>query len=174
MRVKLRTIVDHGITVCLIIFLTAGIPILRYAEDLGIRFGQGGDADAVSSASVALPDQPSGEYIVAVNTALHKDSMEEWRNFFNDREFSVIFEDVDCLIPNGDGGAMQLAERFAAQLPENQMRFRTESATLVASKAEEGYIDVAIFSKEMADALSLTYQGGEDTGIEWMEIKGAE
>ena len=43
-----------------------------------------------------------------------------------------------------------------AQLPENQMQLSTEDPTLLVSKAENGYIDMAVFSKEMADALKLS------------------
>ena len=35
------------------------------------------------------------------------------------------------------------------------MTLREENPTLLVSKAENGYIDVAIFSKEMADSLNL-------------------
>lgn len=113
--------------------------------------------DAVSSASLVLPDQPSGDFIVLVRTSLHPDTMDAWRQFFTDAEdLPVIFEDICCLAARADPTACQLAERFQAQLPENQMALRLEDATLLASKAENGYIDVAVFSSEMAQALSLT------------------
>ena len=111
--------------------------------------------DAVSSASTVLPDQPSGNYYVFMKTSLHEDSLKDWENFFNDDDFVVIFDDISCLVAAGDEQGSQLAKRYQAQLPENQMVIREENPTLLASKVENGFIDVAIFSKEMADAILL-------------------
>ena len=49
-----------------------------------------------------------------------------------------------------------MAQRYQAQLPENQMKLRTEDLTLLVSKAESGYIDAAVFSKEIAQAMKLS------------------
>lgn len=66
-----------------------------------------------------------------------------------------------------------LAERMQAQLPENQMRLRSENPTLLVSKAEAGYIDVAVFSKEMADALKLK-SSGQLEGVAVITVKGGD
>ena len=55
----------------------------------------------------------------------------------------------------GAVSGVQLAQRFQAQLPENQMRLRTENATLLVSKIEAGRLDAAVLSLEMAEALQL-------------------
>ena len=66
-----------------------------------------------------------------------------------------------------------LAERMQAQLPENQMRLRSENPTLLVSKAEAGLIDVAVFSKEMAGALKLK-SSGQMEGIAVITVKGGD
>ncbi len=110
--------------------------------------------DAVSQATMTLPDQPSGDFVVFINSSLHKDTIDDWTRFFND-EYAVIFDDISCITAAGDISGQQLAGRFQAQLPENQMKIRSEDAVLLASKLDAGLIDVAVFSKEMADALEL-------------------
>lgn len=148
---KLRKIIGHtGLVVCML-FLLVGLPILTH-----FRFDVDQTADAVSSASIALPDQPSGDFIVLINTKTHSKTLHAWRSFFLDEDFPVIFEDIQCIAAEGDATGQQMAERYLAELPENQMKLRTENPTLLASKAEAGYIDVAIFSREMADALKLS------------------
>ena len=129
----------------------------------------GSDVDAVSSASLALPDQPSGAFYVLINTSKHADTLDDWRAFFTDAEdFAVIFEDISCLTAYGDVAGEQLAQRYQAQLPENQMLLRGEAPALLASKAETGFIDVAVFSREMAEALALS--PGDDVTV--IEISG--
>ena len=139
------------IVIC-ILFLLAGLPIWMF---LGSYFS-GEAADSVSSASIELPDQPSGDFIVLINSSRHKDSLQEWRSFFTDDDFPIIFEDVKCLVSDGDATGRQMAERYQLQLPENQMTLRSENGTLLVSKAEAGIIDVAVFSREMADYLKLS------------------
>ncbi len=134
--------------------LIVGVP---YCVCFGVF--SGGGVDAVSQASIVVPDQPSGEYIVLINTSLHEDTIEDWKLFFDD-EYAVIFDDINCIAPIGDTGAQQLAERFMLQLPENQMTLKSEDLTLLVSKAECGAIDAAVFSKEAADALKLTPPDG--------------
>ena len=158
---KLRRIIGHtGLVVCML-FLLVGLPILTH-----VRLDAGQTADAVSSASIALPDQPSGDFVVLINTKLHADTLDAWRSFFLEEDFPVIFEDVRCIAAEGDATGQQLAERYLAVLPENQMTLRTENPTLLASKAEAGYIDIAIFSREMADALKLSPNTNRVTVIE--------
>ncbi len=114
--------------------------------------------DAVASASVKLPDKPSGEFEVLINRRLHKDTLEQWVKFFRDGELDVIFDDLNCICAEGDVQGIQLAQRFQAELPENQLRLRTENPTLLISKAENSCIDVVIISKDMADAVRLASQ----------------
>ncbi|MBR1937882.1 MAG: hypothetical protein IJ836_02870 [Spirochaetales bacterium] len=111
--------------------------------------------DAVSSASLALPDQPSGVYFVIMNRDLHGKNMKEWKSFFSDDEFAVIFDDVSCLVAFSDNDAFTLSQRYQAQLPENQMRVREMNPVLLASKVENGIVDMAVFSEGMASALKL-------------------
>lgn len=145
-------IVRHIVIVICILFLLAGLPIWML---LGSYFS-GEAADSVSSASIELPDQPSGDFIVLINSSLHKNSLQDWRSFFTDDDFPIIFEDIKCLVSDGDVTGKQMAERYQLQLPENQMTLRTENGILLASKAEAGVIDVAVFSREMADYLKLS------------------
>ncbi len=131
-------------------FLIVGIPAAFVLEQLGFF-----SADVVSGASVKLPEKPSGEYIVLLNRSLHEDSLDDWTAFFRDGELNVFFDDISCIAAESDINALKMADRLCAQLPENQMRLRTENSLLLASKAENGCIDAAIFSKEMADDLKL-------------------
>ena len=140
----------HAGAVLAALMLLAGLPILTHFD----IFGSVSDPDAVSGASMELPDQPSGDFVVLMNSSLHKDTLEDWQLFFTGEDLPVIFEDIQCIVAEGDSGGQQLAERFMAQLPENQMTLRTEDPTLLVSKAEAGFIDVAVFSKEMAESFS--------------------
>ena len=146
-----RKVWGHIGLVAAALAILVGLPMREYFETVAPRQS----ADAISSATIELPDQPSGDFIVLINTAKHADTLGKWRLFFRSEDFPVIFEDISCLVAQGDSTGQQLAERFQAQLPEHQMLLRTENPTLLASKAEAGYIDVAVFSREMADALKL-------------------
>ena len=128
---KIIRITAHIILSLTAAFLTAGVPALYVLHQT-----QENAPDAVSGASIKLPDKPSGEYIVLLNRSLHEGSA------------------------------------FRAQLPENQMRLRRENALLLASKAENGCIDAAIFSKETAEALKI--DAGAAENIICIEIKGGE
>lgn len=165
MRAKKR--LYHAGLVVLALVLLAGIPAATRFDMSGRKSG---DVDAVSSASIVLPDQPSGSFIVMMNTSLHGDALEDWELFFNDGDFGVIFDDLSCIVADGDVSGLQMARRYQAQLPENQMQVRTENATLLASKAETGYIDVAVFSKEMADFLELDPYAADNVTV--FEIGG--
>ena len=148
---KTKGICKHiGITAAGIIVLVL-LPLLAHFD----LFSENTRTDAVSSATVPLPEEPSGSFIVLINTEMHKDTLEDWETFFRDEDFVVIFEDISCLAAKGDAAGQQLAERFRASLPENQMRLRFEDGTLLASKAEAGLIDVAVLSREMAQYLQL-------------------
>ncbi len=146
----------HIAGVLLFLFFTLGIMLLRNQELVGRLFGGEQEADAVTGASLAIPDEPSGEYYILINRDMHRDTLEAWKAFFRDEDFAVIFEDVRCIVAAGDENARQLADRYMAQLPENQMTVRAENPVLLASKCEAGRIDIAIFSKEAADRLGVS------------------
>jgi len=137
--------------VILILLIVVGIPIFYY---FGIP-GLSDSTDAVSGASVVVPDLPSGVFFVYINKEKHSDTLEDWRLFFCGEEFPVIFEDIKCLIAKDDLLGEELAKRFMAQLPENQMTLRSEDGTLLASKIEKDLIDVAVMSSEYAENLKV-------------------
>ena len=56
----------HAAFVLACLFVTLGIPLLIYSPNL---FSRG--LDAVSSASLEIPDQPSGEFLVLINKDRH-------------------------------------------------------------------------------------------------------
>ena len=157
--------------VALILLVCLGVPGLLFAD-----FGQIGSRDgpdAVSSASLALPDQPSGEFVILMNTARHSGSLDQWSDFFLEREVGVIMEDISCLVPASDATGEQLARRYQARLAENQMRLRQENGLLVVSRAENGLFDVIILSREMADAYDYgtVYQRGD---VQVITVKGTQ
>ena len=112
--------------------------------------------DAVSSASVTI-DAPSGEYTVIINRDRHKSAgdLEVWHDFFSGGDFSIIYDDVECVTLSGDGGALTMAQSFMSRLPENQMRVKTEDAVLAVSKADHGRFDVMIVSAEAENAYGI-------------------
>ena len=127
----------------------------------------------MTGASLALPDQPSGEFIVLLNEEKHGETMEEWRSFLTGEPVGVIMEDLSCLVAKGDSAGAQLADRYRARLAENQMTVRAEDPLLVVSRAEQGLFDAAVFSREMADACRLdTVLARDRIGV--IRVKGAE
>lgn len=159
----------HIIIVAIGVFFLAALPILKSFPIL--TFGIG--ADTLSSASYVVPDKPSGDFFVLINTSLHEDTIDDWSDFFSDKDYPVIFDDIKCLVAKDDLPGFLLAERFQAQLPENQMSLRTEDSMLLVSKAEAGLIDAAVFSREMAERLKLDLKG-KIPGITVIELKGGE
>lgn len=147
---KLITRILHLAADLLITFALVGVPVLLYCDIPGK-----GGYDAVSSASIELPDSPSGEFLVIINRELHADTAEDWKAFFEGDSMKVIFEDIHCVVPDGDATGLELATRYMAILPENQMRVSGEDAVLTASKLEAGYVDIAVLSTDMADALGI-------------------
>ena len=142
----------HIGTVAAALALCLGLPALLWAP-------RGSGTDAVSGASLDIPAQPSGEYIVILNRDRH-DALEDWEKFFTEQEVGVIMEDLSCVTAQGDAAGLQLAQRYQARLAEHQMSLRSENGVLLASKAERGMYDAVILSKEMADAYdySSVYQ----------------
>lgn len=164
---KAGKIALHIILSLIAAFLLVGLPglyiLVQRAENR---------PDTVSSASVKIPDKPSGEYVLLLNRSLHKESFDDWVVFFSDGELNVIFDDVNCLASESDTDALKMADRLIARLPENQMKLRTENPVLLVSKVENGCIDTAIFSKEMADEMKL--RTDSDDNIACIIIKGGE
>ena len=155
----------HMAGVLFALLLLLGVPAYVFGAPLLSR----GGADAVSQASIPLPDTPSGDFLVLIRADKHEAYLDDWREFFTDGDFGVIFDDIHCLTAAGDVSGQGMAERYQLQLPEHQMTLRQENATLLVSKAEAGLIDVAVLSKEMAE--SLGFKGS--LYLKVIEVKGA-
>ena len=159
----------HGLLLALV---TLAVLILPYRIFIGpIPTPWRGGVDAVTSPSVII-DAPSGEYLVLLNEEKHKkyNTVEDWAEFFSG-ESLVIMDDVSCEVMNADVGGIDMANSYRSRLPENQMKVRTENPTLLVSKAEAGYVDVVVMSREMAEALSLAAED-ELEGIREFTITG--
>lgn len=162
--------------VCIVagsLFVTLGAPYMT--TDHFRNMVSGNDIDAVSSASVIV-EQPSGNYLVLMNLDKHgnADAMEQWRLFFSGSDdYDVIFEDVVCTVASSDPNGRTMAESFRSRLPENQMKVKSEDATLMLSKAEYGKFDVIVMSEEVADlyTASQLYDKGS---VEVMYVKGEQ
>lgn len=141
--------VRHLLTDCAVLFAVLGIPFL--CSDT-FRQIIGKAPDAVSSASVIL-DQPSGNYVVLMNTEKHPDAenLALWETFFTGKDAPVIFEDISCMAAANDAGGCEMAESCRSRLPENQMQLRRIDGTLLLSKAEHGLFDTVILSAEFAE-----------------------
>jgi hypothetical protein len=146
--------VKHTLVVLAGVTLLLGIPFLTtdYAKSM-----RRGTVDTVTSASVVI-DQPSGNYIVLINQALHTDqeNLNTWVDFFSGEEISYLFEDISCSVASGDSGALTMAQSFQSRLPEQQMSVQTENATLLMSRADCGKYDIILLSKEFAETYDMT------------------
>ena len=163
----MRHIKRIGIVLALL-FAFLGIPALVYAEQLSALFAPG--PDAVSSASIEIPAQPSGEYVVLLNRKKHPNTQRDWEAFFSEQPTDVIFEDIVCLTAEGDPAGKALAERYRARLAEHQMTLKSENGLLAVSKAQWGVFDVLILSREAAEAYRLDTVRRED--VLWINVKG--
>lgn len=136
------------------VFLTVGVPFMMTDYYKGLFSSN--EVDAVSSPSVII-DKPSGNYIVLINTRLHKDKskLDQWISFFSGEETDIIFEDIACTVAEGDAKGLEMAKSFQSKLPENQMKIKEEEAVLVVSRAEEGKFDILLMSKDFADSYKL-------------------
>lgn len=113
--------------------------------------------DAVSSASVIV-EAPSGSFTVLINRERHKNAadMQAWTEYFSGGDFTIIFDDIECVTLTGDTAALGMAESFMSRLPENQMKVRTDDPVLVLSKAEYGRFDMLLLSDEAAARYGIT------------------
>ena len=71
-------LVKHAAIILAARFVTLGIPMLYYL-DAGTLFP--GRADAVTGASLALPDQTSGRFVVLLNREKHGSTAAAWMDF---------------------------------------------------------------------------------------------
>lgn len=144
---------DHLLFSLTLLFLILGTPAVFFA-DWGPVLNSG--VDAVTGASLEVPDSPSGNFYVLMNKAYRHGTLPEWQDFFTEQPVGVIFEDISCQVLAGDVTGKQLAERYQARLAENQMKLRPEpNSLLLSAKIENGFFDVSIVSQEIADALNL-------------------
>ena len=160
----------HIVVSLVTLFVLLGLPAIYYGGHGA--FSGGGGADSVTGASLELPDQPSGEFVVLLDREKHRSTLEAWTDFFSDRPTDVIMEDLSCLTLRGDSTGAQLAERYQARLAANQMTIRQEDPTLVASRADQGLFDVIVLSKEMADAYQFR-STLDDSRVAVIPVKGA-
>lgn len=142
--------VKHIAVILMALLLTLGLPAAMYLDIPALLQGKTAIDDA-SGATIELPAQPSGEFIVFLNRQKHMDTTGQWELFFRGGDAGVIMSDVDCRVAAADTAAMQLARRYQLRLPENQMKLKTENGLLLISKAEVGLFDAIVMSKEMAD-----------------------
>lgn len=144
----MRRVTEHILVIGLAIFFLLFVPGMSFTDARALLSGS---VDAVSGASVEVPDQPSGTFVILIRNDRHPLSMEDWTNFFQEKEVGVIMEDLSCLVDRGDPLGQEAANRYQLRLAENQMTVRQENGTLLVSKAEAGLFDVIILSREMAD-----------------------
>lgn len=140
-------IIRHIVCLVVTVLLFAGTPAVL----LAVSGGQG--VDAVSSATKIL-EQPSGAYVVFLNRNRHTDAdtLHTWIHFFSGEEIDFLFEDISCIVSAADQGGLEIAKSFQSRLPENQMKLRTEDATMFLSKVYYGDFDVAVMSREAYQA----------------------
>lgn len=159
----MKNIVTHigicaGCIVLLLIF-----PPLQTGYLQRVLSGQ--NIDTISSATTTLA-QPSGNYVIFINTDLHDaDSVKTWTTFFTDYDnFSFSMENIACAVASGDSGAQDMAASFQSQLPENQMQLTVENPTLLLSRMAYGKYDMVLLSQEFIDSYG-NVDGGKDCKV---------
>lgn len=154
----------HVFIIAVSLLLLVGLPLYRTGAVTRLLSGEG--ADALTAATVVI-EQPSGAYAVLINKELHQDEekLAEWKKFFSGQEIDYIFEDISCVVADSDPAGLELAKSFQSRLPENQMKLRTEDATLMLSKARYGSFDVILLSREVYDAHNTAAIAGGDQVI---------
>jgi hypothetical protein len=155
----MKNFLKHAGIVLAGVLLLLGVPFFSTEYFRALLHGT---TDTVSSASVVI-DQPSGEYIVFINRAMHtdEDNLNTWIQFFDGEEISWLFEDISCSVITADTGALELARSFQSRLPEKQMDIQTEDASLLLSRADYGKYDILILSKEFAQTYDAETIDGE-------------
>ena len=162
-------IIKHITVILVSLFIILGIPTAIYVDITALFHSK--NHDAVSRATLALPEQPSGEFVILLNRERHNDTVNQWETFFSGSDAGVIMDDICCCTIESDLTGIQLAERYRARLPENQMRINYESGLFLVSKAEYSLFDLIILSKEAADIYGFDniYQNNE---IVYICVKG--
>lgn len=151
-------VIKHILVVCAALFICLGLPCLHFVN-AGTLFADG--ADAAAGASMVVPDQPSGTFLVLLNRSRHPLTESEWQKFFEEKDVDVIMEDLHCMVIRGDVTGMELADRYRARLAENQMRIVIEDGTLIASRTRYGLFDAVVVSAEAAEAFGLDMTGDD-------------
>ena len=151
----------HAAVFLAAIAILLGIPALLCVDFRAVGSG----ADAVSSASVNMPDVPSGEFVIYLSKENHSDSLNQWAAFFREEDYGILLEDVHCLVANGDAAAIQLAERYQGRLVKDQMAVREDDGILVASRLAHGICDMVVASREMAEAIGLPKDGSDAIAV---------
>ena len=155
-------VLKHILAVFLSLFLLLGLPLMHFWNAGRLA----NDPDAVSGATIDLPNTPSGDFVVYVNRQKHAGTMDQWRAFFSEEDYGVLLEDVHCLVIDGDATGDQLARRYQARLIKDQMTLRRENGVLVASRLVSGQYDLVILSSEMADAWKI--EGPDSAEAVWI------
>ena len=143
----------HIIIIAAGLFLILGVPFILNAEKIGRLIKE--KTDAVSSATMVVPEKPSGEYYVLINKELHKDTLGKWLDFFEGEAADGLFEDIVCTALDSDEEGLKTADHYMSRLPENQMSIRPENAMLAMSKLQWGKCDIFIISAEAAGMYHL-------------------
>ena len=87
--------------------------------------------------------------------------------------YKILFEDISCLVMDTDAAGLEIAKSLQSRLPENQMKLRTENATLLLSKAKYGEFDMILVSREAYDAYGAQVIGKEPF-VETIEAEGVK
>lgn len=169
---KFTQVLKHIAVILGGIILLLGVPLVctGYVSAL-----ISGGFDVVSGASVVL-DEPSGEFVILINKDIHNDqsALDDWVRFFShdaeEGELIIIFEDIACSVPGADAAGVEMAESLRSQLPENQMKLEKEDATLIMSRADRGWFDMILMSREFAEAYHA--ETAYTDSVEVIEIKG--
>jgi len=163
----MKSVLKHVLIVVIALIITLGVPSAIFFD----IFSDKTVADAKTGATFDLPDKPSGDFVVLINEKRHDGSLYDWVDFFCERDYDVLMDDISCLVVSGDAHGRELADRYMARLAVNQMKITEENVMLVITKAEYALIDVVIMSKEVADAYDLTKR---IEGVMIIEITSSE
>ena len=103
-------VIRHILVILAALFVLLGLPAMYFTQ------GATGETDSVSGASQAVPERPSGEFVVLMSKERHPDSLDAWTDFFSERPTDVIMEDLSCMTVQDDTAGLQLARRYQSRL----------------------------------------------------------
>lgn len=140
----------HIIVVASALLVLYGIPFTKTGMFRSLVSGKG--LDAISAATTIL-DAPSGDYIVMINKDRQRDKekLTAWENFFQEKDYGLLFDDAVLSAANGDVGGIDMARRYQSRLSKNQMKLHVEDPVLMLSKADAGRIEFMVMSKEASE-----------------------